>query len=781
MTLAARILLLEDDDDLRDVLEGVLSDEGYSVTAVSNGADAVRYATEGKFELIIADIRMEGMDGLEAVERTQKLNPDIGSLIVSGYATEEETSRARNLDVGGYLKKPFKMQELLGYVRKQLGHLEAASKDLEDEQVYLKSFEWALQAAARAFDETQSAEGSLMQASVLAQRLCEQLECAPGVCEAAQSAAIAHGLSQATSVEVPAFMQPPNNVFPTLASLLSRLEKPEEEESIEIQAIRYAICCEFLRDSGDDTPDPRLEEALKKIQTESASPTGPSPPAASFRTSLVTLARTLEDVGDLANAEKAYDNLCSGSVTSRERAEGYLGLARVCALSNDKEKARKFALTALKEAKGQGPFALSSTGIEAALILDNLQASEAQKALNLVKQAVTELDLETESSLLSLALGSYDAGQEANESDYEELRSPQAFQVLDKHRRWLISHLFTRATDDRLPDQRFLSRVVSDFPKEFQQHFGAALAPGRLAVAKLLESSKYLPEQMLDVLSGDSEVSIKEIGLKLKNRLGDSDFVPLLRLYSFGTFEMVGQDGPLADNGWKTRKVKYLLALLATDWGRSFPEEQILETFWPKDVTRTKKNLYWATTTLRNILKSMLPNFEEPLVRDTVGLKLHPDLHRWHDLNEFERALQSAKELEQSESSDIKALRRYRRLAARLYRGSYLEGCFFEFAAQLRTRTEEMAVDNFVKASELALAAEDLAEALEHSRLGLEIAPYRQDAHALKMRAHIRLGQPAKALDQFESAKLFLDREYSLEPSTELIELFHRARLGFGV
>jgi two-component SAPR family response regulator len=780
--MPARILLLEDDHDLREVLQGVLQDEGYEVTAVSNGAEAVSHASEGKFELIIADIRMEGMDGLEAVERTQKLNPNIGSLIVSGYATEEETSRARNLEVGGYLKKPFKMQELLGYVRKQLQNLDAASKELEDDQVYLKSFEWALQAAAQAFDETQSAEGSLMNASVLAQRLCEQLECSPGICESAQSAAIAYGLSTATSVKVPQFMLAPNNVYPTLTSLLSRLqEPPSDAETIEVQAIRHAIDSEFVREPSDATLDPRVSEALKKVQSESGSRSSPNPPPASLRNSLVTLARTLEDLGDLSNAEKAYENLCSGSVTSRERTEGYLGLARVCTLSGSTDKARNFALSALKEAKGQGPFALSSSGVEAALILDVLKASEAEKALNLVQKAVKELDLETESSLLSLALGAYDPSQEADETDFEELRSPQAFQVLDKHRHWLIPHLFSRASSDRLYDQRFLSRVVSDFPKEFQQHFGSARTTGRLAVAKMLENSKYLPEQMLDVLAGDSEASIKEIGLKLKTRLGDSDFVPLLRLYSFGTFEMVGQDGPLADGEWKTRKVKYLLALLATEWGKSFPEEQILETFWPKDVTRTKKNLYWATTTLRNILKTLLPNFEEPLVRDTIGLKLHPDLHRWHDLNEFERALKSAKELEQADSTDVKALRRYRRLAARLYRGSYLEGCFFEFAAQLRTRTEEMAVDNFIKAAELALAAEDLAEALEHTRTGLEIAPYRQDAHALKMRTHIRLGQPAQAMDQFEEAKSFLDKEYSLEPSTELIELFHRARLGFSV
>ncbi|MFA5508590.1 MAG: response regulator [Vulcanimicrobiota bacterium] len=779
--MSARILLLEDDADLRAVLEEVLRDEGYEVVAVSNGADAVAHASRGKFELIIADIRMEGMDGLEAVEKTQQLNPDIGSLIVSGYATEEETSRARNLEVGGYLKKPFKMQELLGYVRKQLGHLEAASKDLEEEQIYLKSFEWALRTAAQAFDETRSAEGSLVKASELAQRLCKFLEAAPAAIDSAPSVAIVYGLRQSTNIEVPGFILPPNSAYPTLSTMLSRILEPDEEDPIEIKAIRHAVQSVFLCETPSEALDPRLKDAIAAVQTspEAARSTGTSP-AAGLRNSLVTLAKTLEDVGDLANAEKAYKNLCSSALTPRERTEGFLGMARVYSQAGHSEKARKFALTALKEAKGQGPFALSSTGLEAALLLDRLKAAEAEKALNLVKKSVLELDLETESSLIALALGSYGAGQGPTPEDYEELLSPPAFQVLDKHRRWLLGHLFQRATDQRLEEPRFLSRMVTDFPKDFEQQFAILTAEGRLTVAHLLENSKHLPDNLVSLLAADAEAAVKEIGLKLKSRMGNADFVPLLRLYSFGAFEMAGQDGPLADSEWRTRKVKYLLALLATDWGKSFPEEQIMETFWPKDVTRTKKNLYWATTTLRNILKNLLPNFEEPLVRDTIGLKLHPQLHRWHDLNEFEKAISSARDLEQAESGDGKAIRRYRRTAARLYRGAYLEGCFFEFAAQYRTRTEEAAVDNFVKAAELAMAFEDMAEALEHTRLGLEIAPYRQDAHALKMRAHIRLGQNAQALDQYETARIFLDREYNLEPSTELIELYHRARLGFG-
>lgn len=778
MSQVPRILILEDDNDLRDMLEEVLRDEGYQVIAVSNGADAVAQAGSQNFDLIIADIRMKGMDGLEAVEQTQKINPNIGSLIVSGYATEEDISRARRLEIGGYIKKPFKMQELLDYVRRQLSYLEAFSKDLEDEHLYMKSFEWAMEAAAKALDETKTIEGSLMNAALLTEKLCRLLECSPAACEVVKFAAIAHGLDLVSSVTVPCFMLPPNNVFPTLATILQQLQHREDDEAIEIQAIRHAIRCEFLRKPKEGQLDARLEEILKKntgdARPRKAGPTG------HLRTGLVSLARTLEDMGDLANAETAYQNLCSSSAGPRERTEGFLGLARVSSLSDHNEQARKFALTTLKEAKNQGPLALSSVGLEAALLLDSLRAPEAEKALHLVQDSVKKLDLETEASLLALALDPYKSGKSASDADFEELVSPQASQAIDKHRRWLMAHLFSRAAEEQVLDSKLLSRVVTNFPKEFRQHFIAERASSKLSVARVLENARFLPEYISKLLCQDSDAAIREIGLKLKIKVEDSDFAPLLRVYSFGAFEMSGKDGPLSDSEWRTRKVKYLLALLASDWGRSVPEEYLLETFWPKDVTRTKRNLYWATTVLRNILKSMLPSFEDPLIRDSVGLKLHSDLHRWHDLNEFEQALQRAQELERSGARDTKAIRRNRRLAARLYRGSYLEGCFFEFAAQLRTKTEEMAADNFIKSAQLALATDDFSEALEHIRLGLELAPYRQDAHSLKLRIHISLGQSAEAINQYEKARAFLAQEYELEPSTELIELYHRARLGFG-
>lgn len=75
--MSYQILLVEDDADLRETMLDVLTDQGYQVMAVASGQQAVQEASHRNFDLVITDIRMEGMDGLEALERTRKIQPSV--------------------------------------------------------------------------------------------------------------------------------------------------------------------------------------------------------------------------------------------------------------------------------------------------------------------------------------------------------------------------------------------------------------------------------------------------------------------------------------------------------------------------------------------------------------------------------------------------------------------------------------------------------------------------------------------------------------------------------
>ena len=132
----ARILILEDDETLREAIERVLKRQGYRVVAAGRGEEAIERARGERFDLIIADIRMEGVNGLDTIEQTQLLQPDIGSIVVSGFASEEETLRAVDLKVEGYLKKPFSIEKLVKLVESFLAKKYAQNQKQTELETY---------------------------------------------------------------------------------------------------------------------------------------------------------------------------------------------------------------------------------------------------------------------------------------------------------------------------------------------------------------------------------------------------------------------------------------------------------------------------------------------------------------------------------------------------------------------------------------------------------------------------------------------------------------------
>lgn len=110
-----RILLLEDDANLRETVAEALEDEGYTVLAVGRGTEAVEASQRQLFDLMVTDVRMEGMNGLEALEQVQLQQPGIASLVMTGYACEEDLKRARRLATT-VLRKPYDLQVMLDFV-----------------------------------------------------------------------------------------------------------------------------------------------------------------------------------------------------------------------------------------------------------------------------------------------------------------------------------------------------------------------------------------------------------------------------------------------------------------------------------------------------------------------------------------------------------------------------------------------------------------------------------------------------------------------------------------
>ncbi|MBL7812509.1 MAG: response regulator transcription factor [Bacteroidetes bacterium] len=116
-----RILLVEDEADISDLIKFNLENEGYKVVAVRDGVDALQRFKEESFDLIIMDVMLPLVDGLTATENIRLSNSNIPILFLSARNTTQD--RIAGLKRGGddYLTKPFNLEELLLRVQKLLG------------------------------------------------------------------------------------------------------------------------------------------------------------------------------------------------------------------------------------------------------------------------------------------------------------------------------------------------------------------------------------------------------------------------------------------------------------------------------------------------------------------------------------------------------------------------------------------------------------------------------------------------------------------------------------
>ena len=115
----ASILIVEDDDEIRDFLSLVLQQEGYAIRTAQNGAVALRTIDQAPPELILLDMRMPVMDGW-AFAQAYRGRPGPHAPILVLTAARDAEQRAREIQADGYLGKPFNLDELLELVRSTL-------------------------------------------------------------------------------------------------------------------------------------------------------------------------------------------------------------------------------------------------------------------------------------------------------------------------------------------------------------------------------------------------------------------------------------------------------------------------------------------------------------------------------------------------------------------------------------------------------------------------------------------------------------------------------------
>ena len=120
MTATANILLAEDDDSMRSFLTRAIEKAGYSVTAVDRGTTALPLIATGHYDLLLTDIVMPEMDGIELAQRAATLAPKMKVMFITGFAAVALNRQSDAPQRAKVLSKPFHLRDLVNEVQKML-------------------------------------------------------------------------------------------------------------------------------------------------------------------------------------------------------------------------------------------------------------------------------------------------------------------------------------------------------------------------------------------------------------------------------------------------------------------------------------------------------------------------------------------------------------------------------------------------------------------------------------------------------------------------------------
>lgn len=112
-----KILVVDDDVDTCENLSDIFTNFGHEVSTAHNGRDALRQASEQRFDVVLLDLRMPGMDGLELSRELKRLAPTMVAILITGYADPETEQQAAQIGVWRVLSKPVNIDRLMPLVQ----------------------------------------------------------------------------------------------------------------------------------------------------------------------------------------------------------------------------------------------------------------------------------------------------------------------------------------------------------------------------------------------------------------------------------------------------------------------------------------------------------------------------------------------------------------------------------------------------------------------------------------------------------------------------------------
>ena len=120
-----KILVVDDEEGARELFNTILTDEGYEVTLANDGQDALSCMRGNTYDLVVTDIKMPGMDGLQLLQEIRKAGSQADVIMVTAYGEVESYLKAMSLGAAEYINKPIRIKELKRIVHKVLAERKA--------------------------------------------------------------------------------------------------------------------------------------------------------------------------------------------------------------------------------------------------------------------------------------------------------------------------------------------------------------------------------------------------------------------------------------------------------------------------------------------------------------------------------------------------------------------------------------------------------------------------------------------------------------------------------
>ncbi|MEW6284111.1 MAG: response regulator, partial [Candidatus Eremiobacterota bacterium] len=402
-----RVLVLEDDDSLRKTLVDALAMQGYAATAASRGEEALGLARESSYDLVVSDIRMEGMDGLETLARIKSEQPATRSLVITGYSTEADSIRAIQLGVSDYLKKPFRLNTFVESVGKLAAQVREERRDASRTEALRRTALFALDALSRSLDlaATDSGLPGLVRLGELGLGLGRAVGIGPDGAESVKLAVLVAAARERAQDACPPFLF--EGLSPVVQRILRQLEAPAGEGQAALETRLAAAVLQYGRtgrvpENGPVEPAvlARLAELIRSPETPACGPDEPD--SQPHKRGLLALARALEQAGEPEGARQAFQE-ASESGHPRERMEALFGLSRLSRRTGQVEAAAQQLLQAVEIARALGPVAAGEACLEAGLVLWQLERPEGSGLLEEATRHLSDLKLEPLESRATLA------------------------------------------------------------------------------------------------------------------------------------------------------------------------------------------------------------------------------------------------------------------------------------------------------------------------------------------------------------------------------------------